>query len=146
LVFEFLFYFFSKNQPKSVKSVEEYNFNLFWHKIYANSQKKIIINFRSLIAILIDQASLVASNIVFFCKYFEIIYKKKKTLINVSKKCVIMSFFTNNKTSFYFLGHLKEIRDQYDQDLHIIIWHYASWILKKSSKQALNISQLRRIR
>ncbi len=28
-----------------------------------------------------------------------------------------MSFFTNNKTSFYFLGHLKEIRDQYDQDL-----------------------------
>jgi hypothetical protein len=28
-----------------------------------------------------------------------------------------MSFFTNNKTSLYFLGHLKEIRDQYDQDL-----------------------------
>jgi hypothetical protein len=29
LVFEFLFYFFSKNHPEGVKSVGEYNFNLF---------------------------------------------------------------------------------------------------------------------
>jgi len=29
LVFEFFFYLFSKNQSKGVKSVEEYNFNLF---------------------------------------------------------------------------------------------------------------------
>jgi len=29
LVFEFLFDFFSKNQSIGVKSVEEYNFNLF---------------------------------------------------------------------------------------------------------------------
>jgi hypothetical protein len=28
-VFEFLFYFFSKNQPKGAKLVEEYNSNLF---------------------------------------------------------------------------------------------------------------------
>jgi hypothetical protein len=44
-----------------VKSVGEYNFNLFWHKIYAYSQKIILSNFRSLIAIaiLIDQPSLV---------------------------------------------------------------------------------------
>ena len=26
--------FFSKNQPKGVNSVEEYNFNLFWHNIW----------------------------------------------------------------------------------------------------------------
>jgi len=38
-VFEFLFNFFSKNQPIGVKSVEEYNFNLFWHNIYAYSLK-----------------------------------------------------------------------------------------------------------
>jgi len=50
LVFEFLFDFFSKNQPIGVKSVEEYNFNLFRHNIYAYSLKKIISsNFRSLI-------------------------------------------------------------------------------------------------
>jgi len=43
-------WFFSKNQVIGVKSVEEYNFNLFWHNIYAYLLKKIILsNFRSLI-------------------------------------------------------------------------------------------------
>ncbi len=55
LVFEFLFDFFSKNQPIDVKSVEEYNFNLIKHNIYAYSLIKIkllknhLSNFRSLI-------------------------------------------------------------------------------------------------
>jgi hypothetical protein len=40
LVFEFLFDFFSKNLPKGVKPVEEYNFNLLSHKIYAYLLKK----------------------------------------------------------------------------------------------------------
>ena len=34
LVFEFLFDFFSKNKPIRVKSVEKYNFKLFWHNTY----------------------------------------------------------------------------------------------------------------
>ncbi len=46
----FILFFFKKSTYNDVKSVEEYNFNLFWYNIYAYSQKKIILNnFRSMI-------------------------------------------------------------------------------------------------
>ena len=37
-----VFDFFLKNQPIGVKSVEEYNFNLFYHNIHEYFAKKII--------------------------------------------------------------------------------------------------------